>query len=303
MADHAKNLDTASGIIFFLGILSSKLAYIPIAMVSGIGYLLSLCFYLLGYLLWVFASHFYPEHPRLKNHWSGFVQFKEQSKVSACVGGIAVIFAFLTFLFPWAIVPSIWLFFISNLIWSVSHYHKLKNPHPEENIFSKENQSTFLKYTVVNTVISLITAVCLTVSFFYPPVAPILLIISTGFGLALTIASMSYFLHYHVSINMATRKEGKNYLQISRDLSKDLSPRAAARAGLVNADIAIDIDKNKGKVEDDEYSLGDPTLGLKRSSEKYSYSLSSCLPCTKSQVEPLSKVDNPEPESYTPSPI
>jgi hypothetical protein len=211
-------LDNASSLSFFLAIIASRLYYLPFAIFAGISYVVSLFLYLIGYLLWAISSHFYPDHPRLKGHWCGFVQFREQSKMSAAIGTIAVILSFVAFVMPILIIPSLWLFFASNLIWSVSHYHRLKNPPTNEPNYSTESQTSYLNYTILTTVLSVVTAVCLTAAILSPVSAPLLLTVSACFGITLTVAAMGYFFHYHLAGYLSKCWNGRNYSQISANL-------------------------------------------------------------------------------------
>ena len=220
---HIKKIDKASGIIFFLGILSAKLCYLPVALVSGVAYILSLVFYLVAYVLWLIATHFYPNHPPLRDRWFGFSAFRDQNKASATIGALAVIFSFVAFAVPIIIIPSLWLFVISNLIWSISHYHKLKNPILQEDFFSRESQGSFLSYTILTTTLSLVTAVCLTAAFLCPPVAAVLLTVSTAVGIALTVVAMGYFAHYHL-YGYYKQWKGQGYAGIMTNLSPTARP-------------------------------------------------------------------------------
>ena len=185
--------DRLSGYFFLTGFITSKLKSIPIAIVAVIFNLVSLFAYLIGYVAWYLAAHIHPEHPRKKEDWYGFAQFKDQYKIAALLGTIATIATILSIIAPPLIIPTAWVYTISNSIWSISEHHKINNPPPNDIHFSSTKQSHYLKYALLVASSSAITALAATVVFLFPASAFIIVTGSTLVGTALTIASLYYW--------------------------------------------------------------------------------------------------------------
>lgn len=202
-----------------MGIIFSKLRLLPFALFSVIANVISQMLYLGGYVLWFVASYLYPEHPRLKDQWYGFSQFKEQSRVSAALGTIASILSVIALFYPVVIIPALWLFFASNVVWSISHYHKLRNPPDFETNYSENSQVNYMGYTILTTCVSLITAVCITISILFPLISFAVLTTSTILGLILTLYAVEYQINCSFNTNQTDDWKGTNYSEMSSELS------------------------------------------------------------------------------------
>ncbi|GGI75289.1 hypothetical protein [Legionella impletisoli] len=183
-------LDKISGNLFLGGLFLSKLRYIPVLAIRPILDLMSLLAYLVGYIAWYAATIFYPNHPRKRDRWYGFTEFKEQYQLASLVGLFSTILCLIN---PALILVSVWLFTLSNMIWAISEYHRFKHPPAYEEGFSYERQAMYLRYTMAALVVSLITAVATTVAVLFPPAAIATLVLSALYGNALTLLAFYYW--------------------------------------------------------------------------------------------------------------
>ena len=190
MKKHAEKLDSLSGYLFLVGFISSKLKNIPIFIVTAILTPVSLGAYLIGYIAWYMASLFYPDHPRKNDSWYAFAKFRQQYQFAALLGTMATIMCVVS---PPLLIPTAWLYTGSNLMWSISEYHKKENPLPDDKRYSSARQSIYLRYAILVTISSILTAITATVVFFFPPTALFVLTCSSIFGTALTIASLYHW--------------------------------------------------------------------------------------------------------------
>lgn len=202
-----------------MGTVFSKLRLLPFALFSLIASVISQILYLGGYILWFIASYLYPEHPRLKDEWYGFGQFKEQSRISAIVGTVASIFSVIALIQPVSIIPALWLFFVSNVIWSISHYHKLKNPPDFEADYSAKSQVNYIGYAFLTTCVSFVTAFCITASILFPVISFAMLTTSTILGLIITLVALEYLVNFSFNNNQPNKWKGTNYSEMSSELS------------------------------------------------------------------------------------
>lgn len=202
-----------------MGTVFSKLRLLPFTLFSLVANVLSQILYLGGYILWFVASYLYPEHPRLKDQWYGFGQFKEQSRISAVVGTIASIFSVIAIMQPALIIPALWLFFISNVIWSISHYHRLKNPPDFEDDYSATSQVNYIGYAFLTTCVSFVTAFCITASILFPVISLAMLTTSTIVGLIITLVALEYLVNYSFNNTQPDKWKGTNYSEMSSELS------------------------------------------------------------------------------------
>lgn len=179
---HAKQLDKASSILFFLGFATSYLRFAPIVLLAALSNIISLFLYLFAYLFWLAACQLYPNHPALQEKWYGFAQFKDQNRTAAIIGTVALLCSAAALFFPIAVLPACWLFVISNGVWLIAEYHKKQNPLPYEQNYSSKKQETYLHYALVITAASLVTALATTIIFFVPIIALPTIIISSIFA-------------------------------------------------------------------------------------------------------------------------
>jgi len=165
-----RKLGKASGYLFLFGFLVQKVQFLPVPVITPALGILSLMLHLAGYSLWFFSSQFQPYHKRKKEQWYGFARFKEQHLYAAALGLVATLLSIASIFVPFLIIPATWMFLISNLIWTVSEFHKLKNP-PCEEKYSHTHQTSYVTYAVTMSNIALISAIATTLAFFCPPIS------------------------------------------------------------------------------------------------------------------------------------
>lgn len=182
---HADRLDKASSIFFLIGFVVSKLQHAPFAILSMLSNLGTLFFYSIGYTLWLVACQMYPDQPAKKQFWYGFAQFKNQHRVSAVLGAVAIVCCVIAISFPIALVPANWLFVLSNCIWCIAEYHKKQNPPTDNQNYSSSQQSAYLRYAIVSTTMLLLTAIATTIATLFPPLAIFVFAASTLLGISL----------------------------------------------------------------------------------------------------------------------
>lgn len=224
MKSKSRLLDNISGYLFLLGFITYRLRTLPTGLVSAIFNAVSIIAYLLGYVVWYIAALFYPAYPRKHEHWYGFAEFKEQYQIAALLGTIATVMCIIA---PPLIIPTAWLYSISNLIWSISEHHKSKNPPPEDDQYSSAKQSIYLKYSALVTASSILTAIVSTAIFLFPPLTSIALLTSTIVGLGLSTASLYYWIRSHFG-TFPPDNVGHSYNKLSDQLSfpleKEIKP-------------------------------------------------------------------------------
>jgi hypothetical protein len=231
---HAKRLEKASGIFFVLGFTAAQMQRLPFVALGAISNVVTLLSYFLGYILWLAACQFHPDHPGRKNFWYGFTQFKNQHRAAAIVGTIAVFISLIAFSLPLAIVPACWLFAASNCIWLISEYHKKKNIFNHEQGYSASQQNSYLHYSALTTALSLVTATATTVSLLFPIAAPVTIGVSVIIGIFLATFALHYWLEHKLTTHQSekqshtilTNKLGAAYL--SNKLTSRLSLSATA---------------------------------------------------------------------------
>ncbi|AHE67324.1 hypothetical protein [Legionella oakridgensis] len=192
MKKQAALLDKISGSFFLAGFIISKLKSIPILLLASILNLVSLAAYLIGYTAWFLATLFYPNHPRKREAWYGFAEFKDQYQAAAVIGTVATILCFLCPLYPSLILPAVWLFAVSNLIWTIGEYHKYKKPPTHDEHYSSLRQETYLRYVLLTTAVSAITALAATLGFLFPP-ASMAVLLASIIGNGLTVIALYYW--------------------------------------------------------------------------------------------------------------
>ncbi len=186
-------LDKISGYLFLAGFISTKLKNIPITIVAVALNIVSLFSYLIGYVAWYLAASLYPNYPRKNDTWYGFAEFKNQYQIAALLGTIAAITTIACILVPPLILPTAWLYTLSNLVWSISEHHKKENPPPDDEQYSGLRQALYLRYALLVTSSSALAAITTTATFLFPPAALIIITTSTIIGIGLTIASLYYW--------------------------------------------------------------------------------------------------------------
>jgi hypothetical protein len=178
-----------SGYFFLLGFVSSRLNHMPNMLLNTILNVVSLVSYLIGYVSWYLASLYYPEHPPKVEQWFGFAQFRRQYQIAAILGTLATIFYIVS---PTLLIPSTWLYFISNALWAISEYHKRENP-PEESNYCPERQTSYVKFAIIVTLSALEEALAETLIWLLPLEATCIITIFSIIGTILTLASLYYW--------------------------------------------------------------------------------------------------------------
>ncbi|MDI1351844.1 MAG: hypothetical protein PSV35_03600 [bacterium] len=180
-----KTLEKVSGYLFFAGAIVAKIRYLPLTIVSSIVTLASLALYLAAYASWFFASHFYPEHKKHAHEWYGFAQFKEQHILAAALGIVATALSIAGIFLPVLLIPAAWLFLASNVVWTISEYHKLNNPHPQDQDYSPTYQNSYVSYAIAMTSLALVAALSTTLIFIFPLFTIPLIVLTTVFTIGL----------------------------------------------------------------------------------------------------------------------
>ncbi|CAM2875225.1 hypothetical protein [Legionella worsleiensis] len=183
----ARKINTASSCFFLIGFLIAKSQYLPFVLTPIIHNILALSCYFIAYTLWFVSSHYQGSNTPDKREWYGFAQFKEQFLYAATLGIIASFIGILALFLPALIVPSTWLIFSCNVLWSVGEYNKLKHPSDDDLNFSYSNQQADLSYALTMSGIACTSALSATLLFFLPsitmPVFIISALIIAGLGL------------------------------------------------------------------------------------------------------------------------
>lgn len=192
----ASKLGKASGLLFLIGLVFSKIRNFPVPIFSVVMNACSLLFYILGYSIWFISSWLYPKYTKKIDAWYGFAEFKEQYLYAAIIGFIATGLSLGAFFMPILVIPAAWLFLISNLMWTFAEYHKLYNPPDYETEFSHTHQEQYLSYAMLMTGVTLIGAVYTTLIFIFPPLIAPLYAITTIIGVGVNILAVEVWLNF-----------------------------------------------------------------------------------------------------------
>lgn len=221
MSKFRSALDSISGYLFLTGAISARLKSIPIFLVAAIFNLSSVFAYLIGYVLWYVAAFLYPDHPRQRDSWYGFAQFKEQYQMAALLGTMATIGTILCLISPTLIVPTAWLYALSNLIWSIGEYHKKENPPLDNEEYSSVKQALYFRYTLTVAMNSVLAAISATAIFLLPSATFIIVTTATVIGFGIAIASAYYLGKFYLG-NHPPEKIPHTYQRLSNQLSFEL---------------------------------------------------------------------------------
>lgn len=207
-------LNKASSFFYLFAFITARLQYLPIPIATSIFRAISLGFNLIGCCIWLIASHYYPEHEIKKEEWYGFAQFKVQYSMSAILGIVATIISFCGLFFPPLFIPAAWLFFASNVLWSIGEYHKLKSPPAEDPLYSTGYQKKYFQYAITMTLIGLTTAIGTTLLILFPPITIAVLIITTIICGGLGILAAEFWLEFNLGNHKKDNEEAKSYQQM-----------------------------------------------------------------------------------------
>lgn len=216
--NHKKQLYKAVSYFFFSAYVSSKLRQLPYAFFFPIFNVLSITLNMIGYSLWWLATYLHPDQSRSEFKWYGFAQFKEQHRISAILGIIASLFSFLAIAYPVLLIPAAWLFLSGNIVWTISEYHKLKNPASQEPGDSYEKQNNLLSYSGIMTAIGFITALSTTLSICFPALSIFVIIASSLIYTGLGVLAFEFWLNYNIAPEVDPLNNN-SYLQMSESLS------------------------------------------------------------------------------------
>lgn len=250
-----KALDRASGYLFLVGFLTSKLKNIPVSIVGAIFNLVSLFAYLIGYVAWYLAAYMYADYPRQREEWYGFAEFKIQYQVAALIGLVATI---MCLIFPPLIMPVAWFYTVSNFIWSISEHHKKKNPPPDAENYSTEKQGIYFRYASAVALNSAITAVAATIVFLFPPLAFTILTAATVIGAVVTVAAIFYWgKHAFGKYPPDNDRLAHSYAVVSAGLPDQAErttelPQTATRAPIIDQDSSAPTPKAANDADTDD---------------------------------------------------
>ena len=219
MTKNAATYDKISGHFFLAGFVLYKLKNVPNLFLASLFNLAALSAYLVGYVTWFLASLCYPDHPRKRDSWYGFAEFKDQFQVASLLGIAATV---MCLVYPTLVLPALWLFTISNIVWCVAEYHKQHNPPEYDANYSNARQSIYIRYALLVTASSAITAIGVSVSLSLPALAYTALLVSSIVGGIVTIAA---FYHFKQAIfdHFPPDVIDHSYQGMATDLSFDLN--------------------------------------------------------------------------------
>ncbi|MCL5271801.1 MAG: hypothetical protein M1486_00440 [Gammaproteobacteria bacterium] len=209
-----------SNILFLLGFIVSKIQYIPIAIISSVVNIIALGCYFLAYGAWFVSSHFQPNHKNNENEWYGFSQFKEQFLYAAAIGLAATLISLSAIYFPVLIVPASWLFFSSNVFWTIGEYNKLQDPPKSDEHYSHSGQNSYVAYAITTTATGLTSALSATLILIFPPLTVPVVIISTIISIGLGVLATEYWLDYTFGNHNDTPILAQSYDQMSKSLTE-----------------------------------------------------------------------------------
>ncbi len=207
-------LGKVSTFFFLSGFVCGKAQYLPFPLVGSIFNGISLLFYMMGYGVWFISSHFHPDHTYNEDEWYGFAQFKEQHLFAATLGLIATVLSIAGFFAPVLLIPAAWVFLASNCMWATSEYHKLQNPHPEDEEYSHTYQKAYFSYALTLAGIGLVTALSTTLVFLFPPLTFPILIASGVVIAGLSILVAEIWLSYTFDDHPRTPVSSNSHQQI-----------------------------------------------------------------------------------------
>ncbi|WED44135.1 hypothetical protein [Legionella cardiaca] len=207
----AERLDHASSFFFFLGFVVSQLQHSPFALLAALANIGALFCYSIGYGLWLCACQMYPNYPCQTDRWYGFTEIKNQHRVAAATGAIAMLCCVAGIFIPPFLVAASWLFFISNFIWSIAEYHKQRVSKMDSN--HSPIQESYIQYTILSTLMTLAPAVSATISLFFPPATLLAFVISSTLVLSLGSIALYCWLDHTLVANENDSKESYKVLE------------------------------------------------------------------------------------------
>lgn len=204
--DYPARLNQFSSVLIFVGACFNKLQLLPLPALRLVSIPISLLFYFTGYVFWFISAYLYPDYSASKDKWYGFQEFKQQTQLAAILGGVAVVFCFLSMFAPPAMLIGMWLFVAGNVVWATAEFHKYKNPPPHEIDYSTTQQKTYLKYVYLINLLSIVSAVATTVSFVFPPLALLTFTFMAITNVAIILAALNYLFDQQFGEHIPDRK-------------------------------------------------------------------------------------------------
>jgi hypothetical protein len=226
LTKQATYFDTISGKLFLAAFFLNKLKYIPNSIASAVFNTLALAAYLIGYITWYMATLFYPDHPRKRDAWYGFVEFKEQYQLAAFLGAFATILCLVE---PALMLPAMWLFTVSSIVWSISEHHKYKHPPEYDKNYSTAKQSDYLNYVYTTLAASLVASISATLALLFPPIALPCMYLGLIGGNALTIVSLYLWKECTVKTYEPDQPSHSSYVTLTTDLGASSNDKAPTK--------------------------------------------------------------------------
>lgn len=209
------------GFFFFSGFCLAKVKYLPLATISPLFLIVASICNFLGHGLEYLGSLMEPGHTPQKFKWYGFMQFKDQYALAANTGILASILGIAAVFFLPLVLVSTWLFLVCNIVKAVAEYHKLNNnPNAAKDVNADARQKALLNYALTNCVLSIVSAVAVTLMFVFPPLTFAILIATAVVGIVVGAVAFKYWLtSYNLPYNQITSEY--SYQRINDELSND----------------------------------------------------------------------------------
>jgi hypothetical protein len=181
-----KLLDKISGYCFLLGFFTSRLRAISSPLIAPIIRATNLASYLVGYAAWYISSLFSKASTTTYSQWYSYKDSRKQQQIAGVLGLMAAI---LCIIYPLAIIPTSWLYTLSNIHWLLAERNKMNSPSSTDPTYSTQKQTIYCYYAACVTIVGLITALTTTLIFLFPLMTTLLLPYATYIGLGLSILS------------------------------------------------------------------------------------------------------------------
>lgn len=144
-------------------------------------YSIGLGFYGIAYLLWLVECVMSKDRKK-PDAWYAFAGIKTQLISCAVIGLIATVFGISAIFFPILVIPTYWLFTVSNLFWLLGEYQKMKCPPEDDPSYQAIKQRMYVRYAGAVCIIGLLTAAVTTVALFFPPFLWVSLVLTPYLG-------------------------------------------------------------------------------------------------------------------------
>lgn len=186
--------------------------------------LTALGFYLIAYFLWFLRTLVDQRQDRHDDKWYGFAPYKIQFSLSAILGAVGCVISVIGFFFPPLLVPAAWLFLVGNTIWVIGEYHKFKNPPENDENYAPSYQDSYLRYSVIVTTITLISAISATCIFCFPAISIPIFIFSALLCIGLSIISSDLWLEANFGEHRPLHEIQDSYTKLNHSLGPSKNP-------------------------------------------------------------------------------